>query len=123
MNGKRLAAVVLGVWFSGLYCAGQVHAQSDNRSIQYGADLERLCNSALQQDMQECSAYIVANIELVRRLQDGTSCFFYDPPPGLSPRQAIPILRDWLHDHRDRGEIAASYVFGSAMEESFPCKK
>jgi hypothetical protein len=99
-------------------------ALGENRRIENGADLEKACTSAEPQDRQRCADYIDRSLALDHLLhQQVGQCLFYDPPQGLTTEEAIAILTDWLREHRDRGEIAATYVLTSAMKDSFPCNR
>ena len=111
--------------FSGVaICALVAGANGDVSKIKKGADLERACNSAAQQDREDCATFVYSSIQVTRMLLERTHyCFDYNPPDEITATQAAQIVTDWLGGHRDRGDIEASYVVGSAMRDSFPCKK
>lgn len=120
MMTRRLASLFT------LCCVGAVLACAANAEvddIKNGADLERACNSTIEQEQQDCAAYVTLAMVSTRLMQKRANrCLFYDAPEDLSSGAAVKVLTDWLRDHRDRGEIKAAFVVDSAMKDTFPCK-
>jgi hypothetical protein len=117
---RRLALLLMFVSVGAVY-ACQANAEIDD--LKYGADLERACNSAAQQERQDCAAYVALAIASTRMMQKrANQCLFYDAPEDLSSGAAVKVLTDWLREHRNRGEVEAGFVVDSAMKDSFPCQ-
>jgi hypothetical protein len=104
--------------------SARADSQRGYENINSGSDLESKCTSTAVQDEQDCAQFVAIHIAMTRTLQErSNSCFWYDAPPELTTEQAVNVVTDWLREHRDRGEIEAMSVVGSAMQDSFPCNK
>ena len=101
-----------------------VGAESNALNIKTGADLERICTSASEQDHKDCGAFVYTEVTVTAMmLEYRKSCVSYDPPKDISVDAAAKIVIDWLRNHRGQGDVQAGAVVDAAMKDTFPCKK